>query len=54
VSYMDLLGCLLEGPASGAALAAHEELVLASYLKTLAHHVLRTELRVVRALGRAT
>jgi hypothetical protein len=54
VSYMDLLGCLLEGPASGAALAAHEELVLASYLKTLAHHVLRTELRVVRALERST
>jgi hypothetical protein len=54
VSYMDLLGCLLDGPAAGAALAAQEELVLASYLKTLAHHVLRTELRVVRTLGRST
>jgi hypothetical protein len=51
ISYMDLLACLLEGPASGAALAAQEELVLASYVKTLARRVLRAELRVVCALG---
>lgn len=51
VSYMDLLGCLLEAPASGVSLARQEEIVLASYLNTLARRVLRTELRTLRAGG---
>jgi hypothetical protein len=46
VSYMDLLACLLEGAADHAVDSA-EEVVLASYVKTLAGHVLRTELRTV-------
>jgi hypothetical protein len=46
VSYMDLLACLLEGVADHAVDSA-EEVVLASYVKTLAGHVLRTELRAV-------
>jgi hypothetical protein len=46
VSYMDLLACLLEGAADHAVDSA-EEVVLASYVKTLAGHVLRTELRAV-------
>jgi len=49
VSYMDLLSCLLEAPASGLSLARQEEIVLASYLNTLARRVLRTELRTLRA-----
>jgi hypothetical protein len=44
VSYMDLLSCLLEGAMEHAVDSA-EEVVLASYVKTLAGHVLRTELR---------
>jgi PD-(D/E)XK nuclease superfamily len=46
VSYMDLLACLLEG-ASDHAVDSAEEVVLASYVKTLAGYVLRTELRAV-------
>ena len=46
VSYMDLLACLLEGAADHAVDSA-EEVVLASYVKTLAGYVLRTELRAV-------
>jgi hypothetical protein len=41
---MDLLACLLEGVA-GHAVDSAEEVVLASYVKTLAGYVLRTELR---------
>jgi hypothetical protein len=44
VSYMDLLACLLEG-ASDHDVNSTEEVVLASYVKTLAGYVLRTELR---------
>lgn len=44
VSYMDLLACLVEGAAEHSINSA-EEVVLASYVKTLAGHVLRTELR---------
>lgn len=51
VSYMDLLGCLLEAPATGVSLTHQEEIVLASYLNTLARRVLRTELRTLRAGG---
>jgi hypothetical protein len=43
---MDLLACLLEGAADHAVDSA-EEVVLASYVKTLAGSVLRTELRAV-------
>jgi hypothetical protein len=51
VSYMDLLGCLLEAPAAGVSLTHQEEIVLGSYLNTLARRVLRTELRTLRAGG---
>lgn len=51
VSYMDLLGCLLEGPATGVSLTRQEDIVLGSYLNTLARRVLRTELRTLRAGG---
>jgi hypothetical protein len=51
VSYMDLLGCLLDAPASAERLDCEEEITLASYIKTLAGHVLRTELRAIRATG---
>jgi len=51
ISYMDLLGCLLEAPATGVSLTRQEEIVLASYLNTLARRVLRTELRTLRAGG---
>lgn len=51
VSYMDLLGCLLEAPAAGVSLTRQEEIVLGSYLNTLARRVLRTELRTLRAGG---
>lgn len=44
VSYLELLGCLLEGPAS-VEIGDDERLMLASYAKTLAHHILRAELR---------
>ena len=44
VSYMELLSCLLEGATEDAVDSA-EEVVLASYVKTLARHVLRIELR---------
>ncbi len=46
VSYMDLLGCLLEGAADRDVDSA-EEAVLSSYVKTLAGYALRTELRAV-------
>ncbi len=46
VSYLQLLACLLEGPV-GAKLAPAEEMVLASYVKTLAAGLLRTELRSI-------
>jgi hypothetical protein len=46
VSYMDLLGCLLEG-ATEHDVDSAEWVVLASYVKTLAGYVLRTELRAV-------
>jgi hypothetical protein len=48
---MDLLSCLLEAPASEAQLGDEEQVMLASYLKTLASHVLRTELRAIRTAG---
>jgi len=47
VSYLEMLGCLLEGPIR-ASLGPEEQFVLASYVKTLAAGVLRTELRSIR------
>ena len=44
VSYMDLLACLLEGVADQP-IDSPEHVVLASYVKTLAGYILRTELR---------
>jgi len=46
ISYLELLSCLLEGPTNGV-LASREEIVLASYAKTLARGVLRAELRLI-------
>ena len=46
VSYLELLACLLEGPIRTKPAPA-EELVLASYVKTLATGVLRTEFRTI-------
>jgi hypothetical protein len=51
VSYLDLLACLLEGPATGATLGEAERIVLISYIRTLATRVLRIELRTIRTLG---
>ena len=46
VSYLDLLACLLEGPVQTRPNPG-EELVLASYVKTLASGLLRAELRAI-------
>jgi PD-(D/E)XK nuclease superfamily len=46
VSYLDLLACLMEGPARMTPAPA-EEAVLASYVKTLAGTLLRSELRLI-------
>lgn len=46
VSYLELLACLLEGPIRTKPAPA-EELVLASYVKTLATGLLRTEFRAI-------
>jgi PD-(D/E)XK nuclease superfamily len=46
VSYLELLSCLLEGPVRAKPEPA-EELVLASYLKTLATGLLRAEFRAM-------
>lgn len=50
LSYMDLLNCLLEGPAQ-ARVEAVEEAVLASYVKTLAASILRQELYAIGQSG---
>ncbi|MDB4963453.1 MAG: hypothetical protein JWP01_3452 [Myxococcales bacterium] len=46
VSYLDLVSALLEGPVKHA-ISATEEIVLASYLKTLARTILPVEMRAV-------
>jgi hypothetical protein len=46
ISYLELLGCLLEGPIRGE-LSPSEEIVLSSYAKTLSRGVLRAELRLI-------
>lgn len=50
ISYFDLLRCLLEA-AAGSRLTPHEEIVLATYLKTLSKSVLPAEMRAVMAGG---
>lgn len=50
LSYMDLLTCLLEGPAQ-TPVEGVEETVLASYVKTLAAGVLRQELYTIGRTG---
>lgn len=46
ISYLDLLSCLLEGPVRTQP-SSREELVLASYVKTLSQGPLRPELRLI-------
>lgn len=48
--YLALVGALVEG-ATRAALTEIEELVLASYLKTLARHIIPVEMRVAREIA---
>lgn len=50
LSYASLLDCLLEGP-SRHKLTPEEELVIASYAKTLTNGILRAQLHALRALG---
>jgi hypothetical protein len=52
VSYLELVSLLLAGPAENDITAA-EEIVLASYLKTLARHILPIEMRAVREAAAA-
>ncbi len=53
ISYLSLVGTLLEARVSGF-LTGEERLVLAGYIKTIARHVLATELRVLVAEGDET
>ena len=46
ISYLELVECLLEG-AANESLGQAEEIVLASYLKTLAREVIPVEMRAV-------
>ena len=46
ISYLDLVSALLEAPAAGS-LEPTEEIVLASYLKTLARSILPVEMRAI-------
>ncbi len=50
ISYLELVSCLLEGPAIEA-LSVSEEMVLASYLKTLAREIAQVEMRAVLELS---
>ena len=52
VSYLDLLRCFLDAALTGK-LSGAEQSVLASYVKTLADHVLRPEARTIRGMGGA-
>jgi hypothetical protein len=54
ISYLELVSCLVEG-ASIAPISNSEEIVLASYLKTLAREIIQVEMRAVKELaGRDT
>ena len=50
VSYLELVSCLIEG-ASIAPITSSEEIVLASYLKTLAREIIQVEMRAVREIA---
>jgi PD-(D/E)XK nuclease superfamily len=50
ISYLDLVGCLLEGPTIEP-LTSGEEIVLSSYLKTLAREITQVEMRTVLELA---
>jgi hypothetical protein len=50
VSYLELVSSLVEGP-SIAPLSNSEEIVLASYLKTLAREIIQVEMRAVREIA---
>jgi hypothetical protein len=50
VSYLELVSCLVEG-AMAHQISQSEEIVLASYLKTLARAIIRVEMRAVRELA---
>lgn len=50
ISYLELVNCLVEG-ALVAPLSDSEEIVLASYLKTLARKIIQVEMRAVRELA---
>jgi len=52
VSYMELLAALLEGPATSP-MDPTEEIVLGSYLKTLARYILPVEMRAIPPAARA-
>lgn len=52
ISYMELVSCLIEG-ASIAPISHSEEIVLASYLKTLAREIIQVEMRAVREIATA-
>jgi hypothetical protein len=51
VSYLELVSCLIEG-ASIAPINHSEEIVLASYLKTLAREIIQVEMRAVREIAK--
>jgi hypothetical protein len=51
VSYLELVSALLDGPVT-TPISASEEIVLGSYLKTLARGIIPVEMRAVRELGR--
>lgn len=50
LSYLELVSCLIEGP-SIAPMSNSEEIVLGSYLKTLAREIIQVEMRAVRELA---
>lgn len=50
ISYLELVSCLVEG-ASIAPISNSEEIVLASYLKTLAREIIQVEMRAVREIA---
>lgn len=50
ISYLELVSCLVEGP-SIAPISNSEEIVLASYLKTVARDINQVEMRAVREIA---
>jgi len=52
ISYLDLVVALVDGP-SRAAITQGEEIVLASYLKTLARGIIPVDMRAIRDVARS-